>query len=178
MLNFGDSLLPQRVLAELLELAALAPAGHFAEFGVYRGGTAFYLAEIARAQARRIYLFDTFTGIPVSGPHDTHKVGEFADTSLESVRELIPDAIIVPGIFPDSLEDFTVAPLAFVHVDADQYESIAASTKYFPPRMVPGGVMIFDDYGVLSGATRAIHEWGEPIEVTKRGKALWRKITK
>jgi O-methyltransferase len=186
----AQSLLPLPVLIELLKLAKSTPPGDFAELGVYRGGAAQYLSKVARSRilpwekesepAERlglIYLFDTFTGIPFKGPLDTHEVGDFSDTSYEAVRALIPDAVIVQGIFPQSIIDQKISPgpFAFVHVDADQYESTVAATQYFPPLMVSGGLIIFDDYGYLPGVTRALHDWGEPFERTAFGRALWRK---
>jgi hypothetical protein len=62
-----------------------------------------------------------------------------------------------------------------VHVDADQYDSLRAACEIFPPLMVSGGVMVFDDYGHLAGATQAVRDWAQPIEITENGKALWRK---
>lgn len=171
----AGTLLPLHVLEDLVEHAKHAPAGAFAEFGVFQGGSAYFLNILAKKQGRELYLFDTFAGMPVSGPLDQHPVGDFADTSLEAVRALIPDAHFVVGTFPESAAGLELPPLAFVHVDADQYESLKAAIDYFPPRMVPGGVMIFDDYLCLEGATKAIEEWGAPFEVTKAEKALWRK---
>lgn len=171
------SLLSDAALAELEEIAAASPPGAFAEFGVYQGGAAVKLAAIAREQGREIYLFDTFCGMPFAGPKDRHVVGDFADTSVEAVSMLIPDAVIVQGVFPGSLENRGVQlpSLAFVRVDADQYESLAAAIRIFPSAMVSGGVMVFDDYGALPGATEAVRDWGAPIEITRNGKALWRK---
>lgn len=172
-----QSLLSDDALAELEEIAANAPAGAFAEFGVYQGGAAVKLAAIARRQGRALYLFDTFCGIPFAGQHDRHVVGDFADTSYQAVRTLIPDAIMVQGVFPGSLEEHGIGlpELAFVHVDADQYESITDATRIFPPAMARGGAMLFDDFGALPGATRAVRDWGEPVQITRNGKALWRK---
>jgi hypothetical protein len=93
----AESLLHPQAIEELVAIAAAAPPGAFAEFGVYKGGVAERLATVARAQGRALYLFDTFTGIPFSGEHDRHAVGDFADTSFEEVRALIPDAIIIRG---------------------------------------------------------------------------------
>lgn len=171
------SLVPMYALDELRVLASGTPPGHFAEFGVYKGGSAYELAKVARAQGRSLYLFDTFTGIPIAGPHDRHQVGDFSDTSYHQVRELIPEAIMIAGIFPESLVAHGVrpAPLAFVHVDADQYESLAAAIRIFPPLMVQGGLMLFDDYGYVPGATKAVDEWGQAIFQTQSGKALWIK---
>ena len=172
-----ESHLPAPVLADLLEHAASAPPGNFAEFGVYRGGTAQHLVKIARQRMSLLYLFDTFSGIPFQGPHDSHAVGDFSDTSYGAVRELIPDAIIIEGMFPQSVERYDIHPerFAFVHVDADQYESTIAAARFFQPLLVPGGLMIFDDYGSLEGVTRAVLDWGEPCDLTRYGRALWRK---
>jgi O-methyltransferase len=169
----AQSLLNDTTLEVLCGIAAACPPGAFVEFGVYKGGAAEKLADIARAQGRLLYLYDTFEGIPFKGPHDSHNVGDFCDTSVDEVRALIPDAVIVPGVFPESL--IAMEPIAFVHVDADQYESVAAAIRVFPPLMVRRGVMVFDDYKCLDGATRAIEEWGEPFRLTAQGKAMWRK---
>lgn len=172
-----DSLLNPHTLDTLVAIAEGAPNGNFAEFGVYKGGSAARLAVVARAQSRVLYLFDTFTGIPFKGPIDGHNVGDFNDTSVDLVRAAIPDAVIVEGIFPDSLFRMKDPPhrLAFVHVDADQYESVRAAIEQFPRYMVQGGIMVFDDYNCLDGATKAIQDWGARLEITAQGKALWRK---
>lgn len=169
----AQSLLNDTTLAVLCGIAAACPPGAFVEFGVYQGGAAEKLAEVARAQKRALYLYDTFAGMPFKGDDDYHPVGDFADTSAEAVKRLIPDAIVVAGVFPASL--VKMPPIAFVHVDADQYQSVKDATRVFPPLMVKGGVMVFDDYKCLDGATRAVEEWGQPFELTAQGKAMWRK---
>jgi hypothetical protein len=61
-------------------------------------------------------------------------VGEFWDTSAAAVGALIPDAILVPGVFPESAKavKFARKPIAFVHVDCDQYESVARGVPVLP----------------------------------------------
>lgn len=158
-------------LDSLCALATTTPPGCFVELGVFEGGSAYRLMEVAREQGRKLYLYDTFEGIPFQGKGDQHTIGEFA-ADLESVKEVIPDAIFVKGIFPYSLVEMD--PIAFVHVDADQYQSILDACHVFPPLMVPGGIMLFDDYGQLEGATKAIDEYfGDRIELIY-GKALVR----
>lgn len=158
-------------LEEMCELARAAPEGCFVEFGVYQGGSAWHLAQIARGQGRELYLYDTFTGIPYKGEYDSHKVGDFADTSLEQVKAAIPDAHYGVGVFPGSI--LPMPPIAFAHIDADQYQSIKAAIEYLAPLVVEGGRMLFDDYECLKGADLAIAEWGEPLEKTGSGKAVW-----
>jgi hypothetical protein len=171
-----QSVLPGHVLQSLLAIAATAPKGAFVEFGVYQGGTAQHLAKITRARGCSLYLFDTFCGMPFSGPDDPHQVGEFRATSEVRVRRLIPDAIVVPGVFPESAKGVEFdAPIAFVHVDCDQHDSVASACRFFPPLMAKGGIMVFDDYLCLPGATRAVDEWGEEFGLTDQNKAIWRK---
>jgi O-methyltransferase len=165
------SLIIEENLAAMCEIASTTPPGCFVELGVYEGGSAYRLMEVAKAQGRELYLYDTFTGIPFQGEGDRHKVGEFA-ADLETVRAAVPDAIFVPGTFPYSLID--MPPIAFVHVDADQYQSIKDACHIFPALMVVGGLMLFDDYGQLKGATRAVEEcFPDKFELV-HGKALVR----
>lgn len=140
----------------LEDLAETAPAGCFVEVGVYRGGTAWHLARAARKRGAPLYLYDTFSGMPFSDEGDSHQVGDFSDTSLERVKEAIPDAICVPGVFPESKVD--MPPIAFFHADCDQYRSIKACIDLFEKSAVPGAILVFDDYPFLPAAIRAVEE--------------------
>lgn len=154
------SVVGMSAISALVDRASQAPAGAFAELGVYQGGTACWLAAVARVQTRALWLFDTFTGIPFADPVDQHQVGDFGDTSLEAIAKAIPEAIIVPGVFPQSLDGCLLPSFAFVHVDADQYRSVRSACLIFGQLMVPGGVMWFDDYQspTTPGATLAVDE--------------------
>jgi len=166
------SIIRQDAVNELAETARQAPPGDLVEVGVYQGGSACALADVARTQGRRLFLFDTFTGIPLrDSARDSHKVGDFADTSIDAVREAIPDAVIAQGVFPLTLTD-DVGPIALAHVDCDQYESTLACCKLLGDRMVPGGVMVFDDYDVLPGAKEAVDKiFAGRVEISAQGKA-------
>jgi O-methyltransferase len=167
------SLIAPNILHELLETARAAPPGDFVEVGVYQGGSAAYLAEAARESGRRLFLFDTFAGIPHANPEqgDAHKVGDFCDTSPDAVRAAIPEAIIRVGVFPDTLTD-DVGPIALAHIDCDQFQSVRDCCIELAPRMVAGGVMIFDDYDCLEGARHAVDAcFGERVEKSAEGKA-------
>jgi hypothetical protein len=167
-----QSLLSPNVLNELMETARAAPPGPLVEIGVYKGGSAAHLAQVAREQGRDLYLFDTFTGIPCQDQErDFHKVGDFSDTSLEAVRSEIPEAVCVAGVFPETLPDCVVG-VALAHIDCDQYDSIIESCVALESRMAPGGVMVFDDYDVLPGAREAVELlYGKRVEISAQGKA-------
>jgi O-methyltransferase len=142
-------ILPHR-LASMAAVAAMTPAGCFVEVGVFRGGSAFVLWQIAEHQSRELHLFDSFTGIPLACDIDRHRIGDFADVSLERVKASIPRAQFHVGMFPSTLPD-DLQNIAFVHVDCDQYETYCACIDRLWPRMVAGGAMVFDDISKARG---------------------------
>jgi hypothetical protein len=177
------SIIPAADLATLREHAADAPTGAFVEVGVYRGGSARALYEIAEAQHRTLYLFDTFSGHPRPGEHDApqHPEGRYADcVDPDVLQQELPNARVIVGRFPWSLYRYLlereIGGVAFAHIDVDLYrstcESIAALTRF----LVPGGVMYFDDYGVpeCMGATKAVDELCPERIVLANGKAIVR----
>lgn len=147
-------------LEQLVKLAESAPPGHFVEVGVYMGGSASLLYEVAQRQGRELHLFDTFTGTPVSIEGlDKHLVDkEFAaETTPDLIRAFLPDAHLHIGVYPET-HPAELAGVAFVHCDCDQYQSYRAVIDNLWPLMVPGGIMIFDDYPYLLGAKKAVEE--------------------
>jgi O-methyltransferase len=143
--------------------ATLRSNGDLAECGVYKGGTAKILAELM--PKRRVYLFDTYSGMPDTDPaRDLHKAGDFADTSIAMVREYLADhnnVTCVQGLIPDSLEVVRDCTFSFVHIDLDIYSAIMSACEFFYPRMLAGGILLFDDYGYPScpGAHAAVDEF-------------------
>lgn len=148
-------------LAEFLKQTEQLP-GAVAEVGVYKGGTAYLLASLTH---NSVYLFDTFEGMPETSSYDLHHKGDFADTSLRAVTELLknlPNAIIYKGIFPsDTAHHVQGEQFSFVHLDCDIYQSLKESLEFFYPRMTQGGIIAFDDYAEPNcpGAKRAIDEF-------------------
>ncbi|HVH47838.1 MAG TPA: class I SAM-dependent methyltransferase [Labilithrix sp.] len=128
--------------------------GAFAEIGVYRGGTAKILAHVADSRERKLHLFDTFQGMPETDiDRDLLGAGDFADTSLAEVKRfLAPHAspIFHQGEFPATAGPVENERFSLVHVDADIASSVEACCEFFYPRLVPGGVIVFDDYGFTS----------------------------
>jgi hypothetical protein len=150
------SLIGERLLGFMAALAWSRPKGAFAEVGVYQGGSAKVLYEIAKHQERNLFLYDTFSGMPFKGEHDQHEAGAFADCSVDEIKAAMPDAVVVQGVFPKSI--VPMPKMAFVHADADQYESTKDVCLLFGPMMVPGGMILFDDYRGVGSCIKAVDE--------------------
>jgi ubiquinone/menaquinone biosynthesis C-methylase UbiE len=141
--------------------------GEFAEVGVYKGGTARLIAKVC--PNKKVHLFDTFSGLPKGNPDiDIHEQGDFADISLESVQNFLRDCnnvVYHPGFFPDTAKEI-IEKFSLVHIDVDLYQSVKDSLEIFYNKLVPGGVMVFDDYEwpAYPGVKKAVNEFliGKP----------------
>jgi len=115
------------------------------------------LYSISERQGRKLFLYDTFTGMPFKGEFDTHDVGLFSDCSADEVQASMPNAFVVKGVFPQSVVD--MPKVAFVHADADQYQTTVDVINVFSPLMVKGGMMLFDDYYCVPSCILAVDEY-------------------
>ena len=147
--------------------------GDVIEIGVWRGGTGALIAHKVQSVTpdRTVYLCDTFTGVVGVGPRDTrYKGGEHAETSIDVVRELITrmglnNTRILAGIFPQETgAQVTSERLALIHIDVDVHDSAKWCFEWGWPRIVPGGAIVFDDYGFhgCEGVTRMVNDICEP----------------
>lgn len=151
-----------------------SPVGCFVEVGVFEGDSAKYLYGIAQEQIREIYLFDTFDGHPHKSEFDYHDVGSYraAQGTFDKLKQEMPKAHIFKGIFPLTMPSY-LNNIAFVHEDTDQYESTKAVIETLYPNLIPGGIMLFDDYhdGNCLGSKKAIDECGYAIQFTDTNPA-------
>jgi len=164
--------------------------GQWYECGVYKGGTASMLANLLIEKtgnlSTELHLFDTFEGMPETDPEkDLHEQGDFNDTSLEMVSEQVHRHLIDKsrihfhkGFIPETFASLEDHKIAFAHIDVDIYKSIIDSCEFVYPRMQPGGIMIFDDYGFGScpGARSSVDEFfsdkPEQVIVLPTGQAF------
>jgi O-methyltransferase len=162
------------VLRKLLLQVKPLP-GEVAELGVYQGGTLKMLADLA--PEKTCFGFDTFNGQPAESWReiDFHKPGEFGDTGFERVmRELPQNIVLFAGVFPGSAPNLEVK-LCFAHVDFDLEKSTEDAIAWLTPRMVPGGVVVFDDYHSPNcmGVDRAIARAGLQVIESAPNQCYW-----
>jgi hypothetical protein len=136
--------------------AAAVLEGNFAEFGVYRAGCAFMVLALTPPKPdRTMYLFDTYAGIPdehlAEGERERGLGGALANTSVGYVERRLDrfrgSFEICAGDVFDTVPEVETGPLAFAHVDMNTEAPTRHVLGYAYERLVPGGVLVFDDYG-------------------------------
>ena len=154
----------------LISLARYATqlSGDFAECGVFKGGTALLLARVLKNRPeKKLYLFDSFEGLPKIHQEKDQwfSEGQYRADSVEAVAELLKDfrsmIDIRRGWIPQTFRGLEDRLYAFAHLDVDLYQSALDCCNYFYPRMVPGGVLLFDEYAFAAarGEKDAVDEF-------------------
>jgi hypothetical protein len=131
---------PFAVLAHCLDEVAVD--GLYLEFGVYSGTTINF---IASRVAATVHGFDSFEGLPEQwGNVPAGKFTRHGD--LPEVRD---NVALHVGWFDKTLPDFLEANggnAAFIHIDSDLYSSARTVLESLRPRIVPGTVIVFDEF--------------------------------
>lgn len=157
--------------------------GDFAELGVARGGCASLLgmsAFAAGAPTRKLWLFDSYEGLPEPGERDFVANGNTGDHvrplpkgscfgALEEVRSVTLDRFKLPedriefvkGWFENTVPATRdqIKKLAILRIDGDWYESTKVCLEGLFEKVQTGGVVIIDDYDSCIGAKRAVDEF-------------------
>lgn len=143
--------------------------GDMIEIGVWRGGSGALIAKKCELEKipSKIFLCDTFCGLVKSSEKDSsYSGGEHADTSVDLVKNLVKkmglhNTEVLVGIFPEeSSQPINNNRFRFCHIDVDIYQSAKDTFDWIWKRLVPGGIVIFDDYGGLltDGVTTMVNE--------------------
>jgi O-methyltransferase len=160
--------------------------GAMAEAGVFAGASARLICE-AKGDAV-LHLFDVFETlqVPPEGSGDGGRAAElrrhFGTThgtraAVERLLAPYPGVRVHAGVFPDTARGLEAERFSLVHLDLDLEPSTRDALEFFHPRLLPGGIIIADDYndpgvrGVFDGyfAGRAdtivALPWGQALVV-------------
>lgn len=139
--------------------------GSIVECGVGHGNSLTMFTRLRRNEgiSRRVFGFDTFSGFPYSDESvlNKKKLFEFKDVSIRKTRERVgPNAELIEGTFEKTLPNFK-EEIALLFIDADLYQSHKTVLDNLYEKVVSGGIIAFDDYGLNEwpGATRAVNEF-------------------
>lgn len=164
--------------------------GDIVECGVWKGGSMMTAAITCRDQKqtdRILHLFDTFDGMPPPTEADKDFLGNsaadqmaiqdkssiiWARAQLDEVKHNMqstgyPTQNIryVKGLVEETIPQNAPESIALLRLDTDWYESTKHEMEHLFPRLVPGGVLILDDYGHWEGARKAVDEYIEKHNV-------------
>lgn len=150
-----------------------ALSGDCAEVGVYRGDFARHIN--AHFPTKKLYLFDTFEGFAAADLRAESALvqgmgaGHFANTSVELVLSKMPhkeQCVVRKGWFPDTARGLEDSRFCFVRLDTDLYDPILAGLAFFYPRLVPGGILIVDDYfSTYDGVKKAVDAFAAKSQI-------------
>lgn len=146
------------------------PFGHIIEYGSYRGGSAIFMAYVAKRlyPGMNVYALDSFVGMPKTDKNvDAHSEGKFSDTDVDSLQARVGElnldnVVLVKGLFEDTNAGVMAqaSEISLAHIDCDIASAVKYSYEGVKPFMVDGGYIVFDDATVSSciGATEVVED--------------------
>jgi len=161
-----SKLLSLRSLSEHINTNGIA--GDFVECGTYKGGAAAMIAS-ELGNDRKIWLYDSFEGMPNVTAKDGNEAAKWVGECIASVEDVkqIMQTMRIPsqnitirkGWFSDTFKEPTSEKIAFLHIDADWYESVRIALDTFYEKVVEGVVIVLDDFGHWEGCREAFYDF-------------------
>ena len=167
--------------------------GSMVECGAWRGGSMMAAALVLQRHHRRdidLYLYDTFEGMPPPDSNDVDSRGKAAATQLSEAHRSKDSMIwayspiedvqknlartgydasrlhFIKGKVEDTLPaQAPQGPISLLRLDTDWYASTKHELEHLYPKLVPGGVLILDDYGWWKGSRQAFDEYAREHDI-------------
>lgn len=145
--------------------------GDLAECGCFQGATAFFMAQASTHGT--LCLFDSFEGISRPDSRDATNDAEimpWSEGDLSASENLVRQNLsgfenieLYCGWIPTRFNEVENRTFRVVHIDVDLYQPTRDSLEFFYPRMIPGGTIVMDDYGLMTcpGARQAANEFAD-----------------
>jgi O-methyltransferase len=150
--------------------------GCVVQCGVWKGGLAAGLVSVLGTK-REYFLYDSFAGLPKAKEIDGSAAVEwqsntqgpvyfdncaaspdFAETAMKLAGA--EKYHLVKGWFEQTLaQNKPNIPIAFLHLDADWYDSMTVCLEQLFDYVAVGGYIVIDDYYVWDGCSRALHDF-------------------
>lgn len=150
---------------------ALHREGDFVECGVWKGFSFGVVTQYLNwaEVPKQLYLYDTFSGIPEAynsekrsnavyeqqNAHDPDAIFKAAKARFEGMENVH----LVRGTVPETFSEVCPEKIAMLHLDMNSAASEIAALEVLWDRLVPGGLIVFDDYGWASyGAQKSAED--------------------
>lgn len=161
---------------------ALRREGGLVECGCYKGTTARILLDAVDLGERPYFLYDVFDSDEAVPEH--HRMAEHGPHLFDYVTQrfaAFPNVRVIRGPVPDSFAQGLPEKIAFAHIDMNNVRSEIGALEAMERRLVPGAVIVLDDFGALPYREQHMAEraWfaerGVPVlELpTSQGLAIW-----
>ena len=120
--------------------------GDFIECGVWYGVLSKVICSYTDfgSQNRNFYLIDSWGKMP--GSH-----ADYQEEIYDIVKKRFAkwqNVILVKGLVPEVLSKIPSRKIAYLSIDMNGSEPEKAALEFFYDKIVPGGVIYFDDYGL------------------------------
>lgn len=177
----------------LAELARNNIQGAVVETGCWKGGLGAYMA----LSGRETWLFDSFEGLPKLTEKDMeiakakglplHTVTGYIAISDTYAREIAANLGVQPhiikGWFNETLPKYKteIGPIAVLRLDGDTYSSTEQALNVLYESVVPGGIIVVDDYYDFKGCREALYDFFKKNNINPAlqhypfGRAYFRK---
>ncbi len=135
--------------------------GDFVECACYKGTTIRIICDTVDFKnhpQRHYYLYDLFDHDP-SMPH--HAMPEHSKQLFDSVQKRFsefPNVTVTQGKVPEVLNLAAPEKIAFMHLDLNNATAEIGALEVLFDRMVPGAVLVLDDYGWLAYRAQKLAE--------------------
>lgn len=152
--------------------------GEIVECGVFKGASSIRFAtyrEITEsAFSRKLIGFDMFGAFPSSSlPEDSAFIHSFEESSGTGIpcRELnncfaykgFQNYEFIQGdicqTVPHYISKHKELKIALLHIDVDVYDPAKTILEQLFDHVVPGGIIVLDDYGTVYGETKAVDDY-------------------
>jgi len=131
--------------------------GDFVECGVNTGAYARGVIEYVNFSSlgKTFYLLDTYQGLvreQITDAEYRAGVGEYLTTYKDVYKQVVdtfkPFPVkIIKGAVPGTLVQCDAERICYLSIDMNVVEPEIAAANFFWDKIVPGGVMVLDDYG-------------------------------
>ncbi len=155
--------------------------GDICEFGVAQGYTSALMAHSIRNSDKKVWLFDSFEGLPSPTEKDLLKDDIFKLGSMEAYKGTMAHKVdsvikqlnkisfdqsrveIKPGFIEKTIISEKIPnTVSFAYIDFDFYKPISIALNFLDGVISKGGMIIVDDYDFFSsGSKTAVDEFHE-----------------
>ncbi|VXC27889.1 Macrocin-O-methyltransferase TylF [Pseudomonas sp. 8BK] len=141
----------QHVLCWAARQCARLP-GDYVEAGCYKGFSAKIICDylgFAEHTDKNYYLYDAFEHAADMAHHAMPEHGEDLYSRVCARFSDYPNVRVIKGLVPESFAQGMPEKVAFMHVDMNNAFAEVAVLDALFDRLLPGGMIVFDDYGWL-----------------------------